>query len=130
MVQTKTVTKTSAAAARRPAPAEPVSVGPWKLLRLIGEGRTAHVYAARAADCSADAADAGAAYAVKVLRWPYDVDPRGLEMLRREAHVGRRISSPHVIPVLTASLAEASHYLVMPRLEGQTVSGMLGRGHA
>jgi len=125
MVQTKTVIKTSAAAARRPAVSQPVVLGCWQLLSLIGEGRTAHVYAARTADGAADAA-----YAVKVLRWPFDTNPRGLEMLRREAHLGRRISNPHVIPVLAGSIAEAPYYVVMPRLAGQTVAEMLRPGAA
>ena len=99
---------------------QPVALGAWRLSNLIGQGRTAHVYAASVGEDLATAA-----YVVKVLRWPWDTNPRGRRMLRREAHLGHRIANPHVVPVLAASLAEPPYYVVMPRLEGQTVDALL-----
>jgi eukaryotic-like serine/threonine-protein kinase len=123
MVQTKTAIKPSASSARPAAIAQPVRVGPWQLQSLLAEGRTAHVYAADAAG-----GRAAAAYALKLLRWPWDTDPRGLAMVGREACLGRQVSSPHVVPVLSASLAEAPFYTLMPRLDGQTAAQLLRAG--
>ena len=122
MVQTKTAIKTSAASARPAAPVQPACLGAWRLGSLIGQGRLSHVYSAQPID-----GDAGEvyAYAVKVLRWPWDTDPRGQILLRREAFVGRRVTSPHVVPVLTAAIDEGPYYTVMPRLDGRTAAEVL-----
>ena len=57
-------------------------------------------------------------YAVKLLRSPWDEDPRGLELLAREARVGRRVANPHLVPVLATNLDERRYFVVMPYLDG------------
>ena len=55
---------------------------------------------------------------MKLLRSPWDEDPRGLELLAREARVGRRVASPHLVPVLAANLDRPPYFVVMPFLAG------------
>ena len=98
------------------APAEPIprQVGSWQLGRLVGQGGLARVYQAR----PAGSAQGPASYAVKLLRSPWDEDPRGLEILAREVRVGRRAANPHLVPILAANLDEAPYFIVMPYLTG------------
>ncbi len=98
------------------APAEPIprQVGSWLLGRMVGQGGLARVYQAR----PVGSAHGPASYAVKMLRSPWDEDPRGLEILAREVRVGRRAASPHLVPILAANLDEAPYFVVMPYLAG------------
>lgn len=69
-----------------------------------------------------------ASYAIKVVRQRWQDDPRMREMLRREAHLGRNVSNPHLVPILAAGLLERPPHLVMPLLEGQTLGARLASG--
>jgi eukaryotic-like serine/threonine-protein kinase len=100
-------------------------VGSWELASLAGEGTMARVYRARPVGQSADRP---AAYAVKLLREPWTHQPAAIDMLRREAFVGRQISHPHVVPVLEAHVQDPPYYLVMPWLEGQSLAQLLQAG--
>ncbi len=94
-------------------------LGSWELVRLIGQGPIASVYQARPADASPNQPDS---YAVKVLSPEWHHDERGVEMLAREAQLGRQVSHPHLVPVLAAHFAEPPYYLAMPLLEGRTLA--------
>lgn len=48
-----------------------------------------------------------------------------MALVRREALIGRRTASANVVAVLSASVAEAPHYLVMPWLSGETLRNRL-----
>ncbi len=72
--------------------------------------------------------DRPAAYAVKLLREPWTHQPAAIDLLRREAFVGRRISHSHVVPVLEAHIQDPPYYLVMPWLEGQSLARLLQSG--
>ena len=85
----------------------------------------ARVYRARPSDAPAELE---ASYAVKLLREPWLDHPQALEMLRREAWVGSKLSHPHLVPVLAANLNEPPYYVVMPCLVGQTVEQHLQAG--
>jgi serine/threonine protein kinase len=104
-------------AATPASPTEPIprQVGCWELERLVGEGGLARVYQARPVGSTAGGQGG---YAVKILRSPWDEDPRGLELLAREARVGRRAASPHLVPILTANLDVAPYFVVMPYVAG------------
>jgi len=99
-------------------------LGPWQLLRVLGEGTMTRVYLARPAEGEAS----GAAYAVKSLRREWWGDPKAIECQRREAWVGQRVSSPHVVSVLSAGVSAPPYHTVAPRLEGQTAAAMLAAG--
>src|SRR5688572_9535527 len=74
-------------------------VGPWQLVRLLGEGNLTRVYLARpAAEATSPADDDAivrpASYVVKLLRKEWWRDPQAIEMQRREAWVGTKVSHP------------------------------------
>ena len=48
-------------------------------------------------------------------------DPLAIEMLAREAQVGRQVSHPHLIAILESQIKRAPQFLVMPWLEGATL---------
>ncbi|QDT70147.1 Serine/threonine-protein kinase PrkC [Planctomycetes bacterium MalM25] len=96
-------------------------LGPWQLLRILGEGAMTRVYLAK----PAEAEGAAASYAVKALKKEWWSDPAAIEMQRREAWVGQRVSSPHLAPVLSAGVTAPPYYTVTPRLEGQTAAELL-----
>jgi serine/threonine protein kinase len=109
--------------ARRSDLARPLRrVGEWDLVRLVGEGSLTEVYRARPAG---SAADRPAAYALKMLRAQWQRDPKAIELLRREALVGRQVAHPHLIAILAAGLVRPPYFVVMPWLEGRTLAKRL-----
>ena len=101
-------------------------IGPWQLIRTLGEGALTRVYLARPAD--GEESTNTATYAVKSLRKEWWSEPRAIEAQRREAWVGQRVSHPNLLPVLSAGVSAPPFYLVMPRLEGETAAQMLAAG--
>jgi serine/threonine-protein kinase len=99
-------------------------LGPWQLVRQIGEGSLTRVYLAR----PVNAAEQSAAYAVKVLRQQWWRDPQAIAGRRREAWIGSRVSHPNVVPVLSAAVEQPPFYTVMPRLTGATLRQVLADG--
>jgi eukaryotic-like serine/threonine-protein kinase len=97
-------------------------IGPWQLVRLISESELARVYIARPADA---AEDAPAGYVVKVLRKEWWRDTHAIEMQRRAAWVGRKVSHPHLLPVLSAGVEQPPFYTVSPKLEGRSLDRIL-----
>lgn len=100
----------------------PGGVSGWECLRLIGEGQLTRVYAARP---QASSPEPQPSYALKLLREPWDRDPRAMVLLQREAWVGQHVLHPHLVPVLAAGLAARPYFLVMPFLRGTTLAAML-----
>lgn len=101
-------------------------MGPWQLVRLLGEGAMTRVYLSR----PLDAPESTPAYAVKTLRREWWRDEQAIEMLRREAWVGRHANSPHLAPVLASQVTQPPFYLVFPRLSGETLAERLERGES
>ncbi|MGD9722074.1 MAG: serine/threonine-protein kinase [Pirellulales bacterium] len=99
-------------------------LGSWELVRVVGEGELARVFAARPAGSRPEQP---AQYALKVLRPKWQEDPRGLATLARELLVSRHVSSPHLVPILAAHLDDPPGYLAMPLLEGTTLHRRLDR---
>jgi serine/threonine-protein kinase len=97
-------------------------IGPWQLVRLLSESEMARVYVARAADAGQDAP---ASYVLKVLRNPWWRDPQAIEMQRRAAWIGRTLSHPNLLPVLSAGVQHPPFYLVSPKLAGQQLGRVL-----
>ena len=106
-------------------------VGPWQLVRLLGEGNLTRVYQARPAEESIgdDAPKPGAArpavYVVKLLRKEWWREPAAIDAQRREAWVGRQVSHPNLLPVLSASVKEPPFYVVTPLVEGASLAQLL-----
>jgi serine/threonine protein kinase len=118
-VSTKHAPASSSAAAERHVVGR---IGPWQLVRLISESELARVYVARPADASEDTP---AGYVVKVLRKEWWRDTHAIEMQRRAAWVGRKVSHPHLLPVLSAGVEQPPFYTVSPKLEGRSLARIL-----
>jgi eukaryotic-like serine/threonine-protein kinase len=97
-------------------------LGPWQLVKPLGEGNLTRVYLARPAD---GPQNQPAAYVVKVLRKEWWRDPLAIEMQRREAWVGSKVSHPNILPVLSVSVEDPPFYLVTPKLDGATLAQMI-----
>jgi len=95
------------AAGNRPPPC-------WELGEILGEGRWADVFAAK--QPATDAFD----YALKI---PKKLFP-GHAMLQREVQIGRAVTHPHLVPILSWQF-RGEPFLVMPRLEGCTLKTLL-----
>ncbi|NUQ63769.1 MAG: serine/threonine protein kinase [Pirellulales bacterium] len=104
---------------------ELVRAGTWELVRLAAEGPLARVYQARPVGALSQRS---AAYCLKMLREEVLEDPRAVALIRREAQVGRTVAHPHLIPILAAHVTSPPYYVVMPWLEGQTLSESLAAG--
>lgn len=97
-------------------------LGSWQLVKPLGEGNFTRVYSARPAD---GPPNQPAAYVMKVLRKEWWRDSRAIEMQRREAWVGSKVSHPNLLPVLSASVQEPPFYIVSPKLEGATLAQII-----
>lgn len=114
--------------ARRPdAPELPCRVNQWELIQLAGGGSLTEVYRARPVGILGDQP---AAYALKILRPQWRNDRRAIELLRREAFVGRRVSHPHLVAILAANVHQPPYFAVMPWLCGQTLAYEQAAGRA
>lgn len=100
-------------------------MGPWQLVRLLSESDLARVYSARPADAPASQA---ASYVVKALRKEWWRDPQAIEMQRRAVMIGRQVSHPHLLPVLSANVQQAPFYFVTPKLDGCSLAVILKQG--
>jgi serine/threonine-protein kinase len=97
-------------------------LGPWQLVRLLAESNFTRVYQARPADGDANQS---ASYVLKALRNQWWRDSQAIEMQRREAWVGAKVSHPNLLPVLSASVQEPPFYIVAPKLDGTTLSQLI-----
>src|SRR4051794_21900684 len=97
-------------------------LGAWQLVKPLGEGNFTRVYLARPAD---GPQNQPAAYVVKVLRKEWWRDAQAIEMQRREAWVGSKVSHPSLLPVLSVSVEDPPFYVVTPRLDGATLAQLI-----
>ncbi len=103
----------------------PVEPDGWALDGMLGEGALARVYSARPASAPAGSPSL---YALKMLRPHWQERPEAIALIRREAKVGRTVAHPHVAPVLAAHVHEPPYFVVMPRIEGETLADRLKHG--
>lgn len=101
-------------------------MGPWQLTQLVAEGPLSRVYAARPADSPL----APATYAVKALRREWWQDATAIEIMRREAWVGRQATHPNLVSVLSAQVSQPPFYVATPLLKGQTLASLLKQDKA
>lgn len=93
--------------------------GRWKVVALADRGTWAEIYRARPADAGDDCP---AAYALKTLRPEHQGNPLARALLAREALVGRQVSHPNLIAVLETHVTRDPPFVVLPFLEGATLS--------
>ncbi|WP_327089798.1 serine/threonine protein kinase [Nonomuraea sp. NBC_01738] len=91
----------------------PERLGPYRLIRKIGEGGMGVVHLGIDAD--------GGQVAVKVLHPHVAADLKARDRLTREVETMRRVRSPHVAQVLDAELVGGQPYVVTRFAPGQTL---------
>jgi len=89
--------------------------GRYQLEMRVGEGGMAYVYRARDRE-------SGRTVAVKVLMSRLAGDEEAVARLRREAQVAMRLDHPNVCGILAWGEAGGMPFLVMPFLDGETLS--------
>jgi serine/threonine-protein kinase len=97
-------------------------VGQWELVELAADGDRFRVYRARPVGSPPVRRTA---YALKMLRPERQHDPQAVHLLAREALAGRRISHPHLVSILQASISRPPQFVVMPWLSGSTLRSQL-----
>ncbi|MFE0627574.1 bifunctional serine/threonine-protein kinase/ABC transporter substrate-binding protein [Streptomyces sp. NPDC058864] len=94
-------------------PADPASVGGFRLLRRLGAGGMGVVYLGRS--------EAGALAAVKVIRAESATDDEFRARFAREAQLAARVASPWVVPVLGADAAAHEPWLATAFVPGPSL---------
>ena len=119
----------SGGSGRTPAPFEPAGerlvlgqhVGRYQVLDLLGAGGMGRVY--RALDASL-----GREVAIKGLADAFRGDARSLRRFEREARVLATLSHPNIAAIYGFERVNGSPYLVLERVEGETLAHRLVRG--
>ncbi|MFI8182355.1 bifunctional serine/threonine-protein kinase/ABC transporter substrate-binding protein [Actinacidiphila glaucinigra] len=94
-------------------PADPASVGGFRLLRRLGAGGMGVVYLGRS--------EAGALAAVKVIRAESAADDEFRARFAREAQLAARVESPWVVPVLGADADAPEPWLATAFVPGPSL---------
>lgn len=97
------------------------SVGPYRLLGLLGRGGMGEVF--KAYDDRLDRH-----VAIKHIRPESLDDPRSAERFRREARTVARLSHPAIIQIFDLIEEDDGDWIVMEYLEGETLAERLRRG--
>src|ERR1700730_16630809 len=96
-------------------------LGPYEVVSALGAGGMGEVYKAR--DTRLDRI-----VAIKVLREALSVDPQFRERFDREARTISQLDHPHICVLYDVGEQEATTYLVMQYLEGETLADRLTKG--
>jgi Protein kinase domain/Bacterial tandem repeat domain 1 len=102
------------------APGELGRLGPYRVLRVLGRGGMAEVYAALDPQLERPVA-------LKVLRPEVATDPEYRERFLREARATAALTSDHVVTVYQVGEDRGILYLAMPLLAGETLQDRLDR---
>ena len=105
----------------RGGPAPELSVGRYRLLRLVGRGGMGEVYAAHDPELDRKVA-------IKILR--ADARPDNIEAARlaREAQAVARLSHPNVVAIYDVGSSAGRMFLAMELVEGETLAVWLAQG--
>jgi TolB-like protein len=96
------------------------TLGPYRILRKLGEGGMGSVFVAHDPRLERDVA-------LKVIRKD-SADPDAADRLLREARAAARVNHPNVCQIFEAGVHEGEPYLVMELLEGESLARRLERG--
>ena len=97
------------------------SLGPYRIIALLGSGGMGEVYRAHDARLGRDVA-------IKVLPEGLTVTPEVRARFEREARVISQLSHPHICTLHDRGHQNGIDFLVMELIEGQTLAERLGRG--
>jgi TolB-like protein/Flp pilus assembly protein TadD len=93
----------------------------YRLLELLGRGAMGEIWLAEDLQLPRRVA-------IKLLPRHLSRDPEAVERLLREARAAATIDHPNVVTVYEAGTADGHPYLVMQRVEGETLEERLARG--
>jgi serine/threonine-protein kinase len=97
------------------------TVSHYRLLELLGRGAMGEVWLAEDLQLPRRVA-------VKLLPRHLSEDPEAVERLLREARAAATVDHPNVVTVHDAGVVDGQAYLVMQRVEGETLERRLERG--
>ena len=97
------------------------SIAHYRLLELLGRGAMGEVWLGEDSQLARKVA-------VKILPGHLTSDPEAVERLMREARAAASVDHPGVVTVYDAGVHEGRPYLVMQRVEGETLESRLQRG--
>ena len=96
-------------------------LGPYEILSSIGAGGMGEVYEARDPRLNRRVA-------IKILSPDRALDPQARARFEREAKAIAALNHPHICTIYDVGHERGTDFLVMERLEGQTLSARLARG--
>lgn len=105
-----------------PAPGDPAKVGPFRVLRGLGQGSMGRVYLA-------EREGTGERVALKLLKPQFAADREYLERFHREARAAAGARHPHVVAVSASGNDEALglHWIAFEYVEGGSLEDLLKR---
>ncbi len=110
-----------------PSDTEPMSgsligtrLGDFQIMRKLGRGGMADVYAARQLSLGRDVA-------LKVLRTEYARDKDYVERFRREARAAAKLNHPNIVQVYEVGTVDSQHYISQELIEGDNLRQRLDR---
>jgi TolB-like protein/predicted Ser/Thr protein kinase len=100
---------------------EPATISHYRLTEPIGKGAMGEVWLAEDTQLPRQVA-------VKLLPRHLAGDPDAVERLQREAQAAASIDHPAVVTVYEAGIADGRPYIVMQKVDGETLERRLARG--
>ena len=101
-------------------PARQERLGDFRILREIGRGGMGVVY-------EAEQLSMGRSVALKVLPFAAMLDPKALRRFQNEVRAAATLDHPNIVPVYSTGCDRGVHYYAMHYIEGETLSGVIGR---
>ena len=97
------------------------SIGPHKVVRLIGEGGMGQVWQATDTQLNRDVA-------LKILPDAFAADPDRLARFKREAQILASLNHPNIAAIYGIEEAEGTRALVLELVEGPTLADRIAHG--
>jgi serine/threonine protein kinase len=97
------------------------TLGHYQVVEKLGEGGMGEVYKAHDERLNP-------AVAIKVLREELAANPERLKRFEQEARSASALNHPNIITIHDIGKHEATHYVAMEYVEGQTLRDMLSEG--
>lgn len=93
-------------------------IGPFQIIRLLGQGGMGEVYLARQESL-------GRLVALKIIRSAYASSPSALARFEREARAAARLRHPGIVTVYEVGEADGVHYIALEYVRGRSLEAEL-----